>query len=298
MIAGLDELLRLACVAEALCRKPGNVHPGASFGDLTVGDFLQSAEAASPWLGMAGKRGIGEAVEQAVAATRAIVGTNTNLGICLLLAPCAAADAARPFPEAIAATLDGLTVADACGAYRAIRIAAPGGLGQSAEQDVALEPTVTLLDAMRLAAGRDAIADQYAHGFRDVWELGVPSLASHHGGLEERVIVAHLRLMAALPDTLIARKCGRELARDSARRAQRVLDAGWPGPAAQPELAALDEWLRADGHRRNPGATADLVCASLFVAMRWRCLELAEVAAFCEARLADLPVRLRPEFAP
>ena len=37
---------------------------------------------------------------------------------------------------------------------------------------------------------------------------------------------------------------------------------------AQTKLQELDEWLRADGHRRNPGTTADLVAASLFAAFR------------------------------
>ena len=33
-------------------------------------------------------------------------------------------------------------------------------------------------------------------------------------------------------------------------------------------IADFDAWLRADGHRRNPGTTADLVTASLFAALR------------------------------
>ena len=37
---------------------------------------------------------------------------------------------------------------------------------------------------------------------------------------------------------------------------------------AQKELNEFDRWLRADGNRRNPGTTADLVAASLFAAFR------------------------------
>jgi len=33
-------------------------------------------------------------------------------------------------------------------------------------------------------------------------------------------------------------------------------------------LGKLDAWLRAKGNRRNPGTTADLVTASLFIALR------------------------------
>ncbi len=48
-----------------------------------------------------------------------------------------------------------------------------------------------------------------------------------------------------------------------------------PAPARAETLAAfwdrigeLDFWLRSDGHRRNPGTTADLVAASLFAAIQ------------------------------
>ena len=81
--------------------------------------------------------------------------------------------------------------------------------------------------------------------------------------------------MARHPDTLIARKCGLAVAEEAARRARQVLDGGWPKPgAAWARLGELDAWLRADGHRRNPGATADLVAATLFVALREESLPL------------------------
>jgi len=31
--------------------------------------------------------------------------------------------------------------------------------------------------------------------------------------------------------------------------------------------AELDQWLRTDGHQRNPGTSADLIAAGLFAAM-------------------------------
>jgi triphosphoribosyl-dephospho-CoA synthetase len=31
------------------------------------------------------------------------------------------------------------------------------------------------------------------------------------------------------------------------------------------EWAALDHWLREDGHRRNPGTSADLVAGTIFL---------------------------------
>jgi triphosphoribosyl-dephospho-CoA synthase len=86
---------------------------------------------------------------------------------------------------------------------------------------------------------------------------------------EVAVIRLHLHLMAAVPDTLIARKCGAAMAEEAGTRARAVLDAGWPETSAgHRKLEELDGWLRGDGHRRNPGTTADLVAACLFAGFR------------------------------
>ena len=51
--------------------------------------------------------------------------------------------------------------------------------------------------------------------------------------------------------------------------AAKVLAAGGPGQESfYDALADFDFWLRADGHRRNPGTTADLVAAALFAGLR------------------------------
>jgi triphosphoribosyl-dephospho-CoA synthase len=75
--------------------------------------------------------------------------------------------------------------------------------------------------------------------------------------------------MATFPDSLIARKCGPAIAQQAADRATAVLALGEPDAADyEAGMADLDFWLRTDGHRRNPGTTADLVAAGLFVLLR------------------------------
>jgi triphosphoribosyl-dephospho-CoA synthase len=75
--------------------------------------------------------------------------------------------------------------------------------------------------------------------------------------------------MARHPDTLIARKRGRAEAEETARRARGVLNTDWPRePASWRAVKEFDAWLRAEGHARNPGATADLLTACLFVLLR------------------------------
>jgi ribosomal protein S6--L-glutamate ligase len=267
-----------ACVWEATARKAGNVHRERDFADVSYSDFMLSAGAASPEIGRAADRPLGETILAAIRATRAVVRTNTNLGIVLLLAPLAKVGDGIDLRTGVRQVLAGTTVADAANVYEAIRVAAPGGLGQAKEQDVASAPTLPLRDVMALAADRDLVARQYAHGFADVFDLGVPALLE---GLRrfERVepAVQHCQLawLAAHPDSLIARKRGPEVAAEASRRARGVLEQGGVGTSAgRSAYAAFDDWLRADGHARNPGTTADLVTACLFAALRERRMSL------------------------
>lgn len=278
----LADAIRIACVLEASAAKPGNVHPRAAFPDLTFTDFLRSAEAASPVLARAAELGVGRSVFQAIQATRNVISSNANLGIVLLMAPLAAVPMHRPLHEGIEDVLSGLTQDDAVWVYRAIRLAQPGGLGKADDQDVANDPVGTLREVMLLAADRDGIAAQYARGFNWVLNEGVRFLATvgkkfeHHW--EASIIELHLRLLAAHPDTLIARKCGESVAAEASQRAQQCLDAISNRPLESKErpypIAEFDQWLRADGHRRNPGTTADLVAACLFAAIRERAIPI------------------------
>jgi triphosphoribosyl-dephospho-CoA synthase len=149
-------------------------------------------------------------------------------------------------------------------------------MGTVPEKDIAGEPPTDLRAAMQLAEHRDLVARQYVRGFEDVFDRVTPwLLAGRAAGwsLTQCLIRTHVRLMAECPDSLIARKCGVETARQSQLLASRVLEAGQPGEEAyETALADLDFWLRSDGHRRNPGTTADLIAAGLFVGLRERTL--------------------------
>jgi triphosphoribosyl-dephospho-CoA synthase len=262
---------QLACVWEATARKPGNVHRFSDFADTSYVDFLTSAAAIGPAMELARQRGVGATVLEAIRATRLVTRANTNLGIVLLLAPLSALADDADLRSGVAGVLDRLTVEDARHVYEAIRLASPGGLGEAPEQDVRDEPTLGLREAMTLAADRDGVARQYANGFRDVFDTGLASLRTgleRSGCLERAIVHCHLSLMAALPDTLIARKRGEAEAVEAAERALDVLDSGWPTPDSAAAMTDLDAWLRAVGNARNPGTTADLVTATLFAALR------------------------------
>jgi triphosphoribosyl-dephospho-CoA synthase len=269
---------QLACIWEVTARKPGNVHRHQDFADLSYADFIISAAAIAPVLETAPSRPVGETILEGVRATRRLVQTNTNLGILLLLAPLAAVPRHEDLRRGLTVLLDQLDLADARAVYQAIRLAVPGGLGKVPEQDVVAEPTQTLREVMALAADRDLVARQYTNAFHEVVEDGVPALErglKQMKTLEGAIIFCHLRLMAAFPDSLIARKQGAAEAAEARHRAQRTLASGWPQTRTGWEaLADLDAWLRAEGSRRNPGTTADLVTAALFIALRERILEV------------------------
>jgi triphosphoribosyl-dephospho-CoA synthase len=261
--------VQTACVWEASARKPGNVHRYRDFADLSYLDLLLSAAAIAPVLAAAPTARVGAIVLEAVRATRAVAQSNSNLGIILLLTPLAAVPEGEDLRRGVERVLEALDVEDARLAYEAIRLARPGGLGRAQEEDVAGEPTRTLREVMALAAGRDLVARQYTDGFREVFEEGAPALVrgmQETGSVEGGIVSAHLFLLSRHPDSLIARKHDDAEAEEASARAGEVLRLGWPAEGGgRSALARLDAWLR---QGRNPGTTADLVCASLFVLLR------------------------------
>ncbi len=268
----IDLCAQVACIWETTAACPGNAHRYRDFSDTEYVDFLIGAAAIAPILENAREQSVGATVLQGVQATQHAIAANTNLGILLLLAPLAAVPAKEDLRHGVIHVLDRLDVDDARSVVEAIRLANPAGLGDVPDQDVKQEPTRPLREIMSLAADRDLVARQYANGYQQVFEDGLPALRGalqKTSSLEEAIIFCHLHFLASYPDSLIARKRGVAEAEEASRRARKVLDQGWPGSGSGREpLADLDDWLRGAGRGRNPGTTSDLVTACLFVALR------------------------------
>ena len=267
---------QLACLFEVSIEKPGNVSPRIAFADMRFEDFAASAVAIGPALRDAGRATVGETIARAATDTRSLVAVNTNLGLILLLAPLATA-AARPdsggdLRGSLRNVLAALTVRDARLAFEAIRAAAPAGMGEVGQHDVREHDVdVTLRAAMDAARARDSIAREYVTDFDITFTLGAETIRrcwQDGARFSDAVLTAFLTLLAEIPDTLIARKNGAVVAEDVSRRAARVLAAGGAASVeGRTRLDALKRELGDRAHAMNPGTTADLIAASLFIVL-------------------------------
>jgi triphosphoribosyl-dephospho-CoA synthase len=286
-------LAQVACTWEVLARKAGNVCPGREFPDLTVNDFLVSAAAIAPVLEAAPNQPLGFTILGCIEETRKVVRTNTNLGIVLLLAPLASVPLGTPLQVGVAQVLDHSTVADARDVYRAIRLANPGGLGTAPQQDVAAEPTMSLRKVMGLAQEYDRIAEQYVTNFRlvlrDSAATQLAARAAGHNNVEKAIVDTQLNFLERYMDSHIIRKRGAFVAMDVKDAARQVLRAGGlDTPAGRRAFCTFDTSLRVDNHGRNPGTTADLIAAALFVALREQQIPLSMPFVWEEHPFASL----------
>ena len=267
----VEQAYLTACLAELTALKPGNVHAYAAGHRMTVADFETSARVSAPAIAAPGLM-VGERILTALRRTREAVSSNTNLGILLLCAPVAQAalrSTDRDLRQGLHAVLEALTVDDAVNAYEAIRLANPGGLGDSPRHDVREPPRITLLEAMRVASDRDRIAAQYITDFADVFGLGLDRLTAGRQRWREfewAISSTYLGFLGAFPDSHIQRKFGLETAEAVMIEARKfdTLLSGTPDPSViLSDLQTFDSALK--DKDINPGTSADLTVATLFV---------------------------------
>jgi triphosphoribosyl-dephospho-CoA synthase len=256
-----------ACQMELEALKPGNVSVYADGHGMTAKDFLLSAECSvGPLTDFS--LGLGRRIFLGVEQTRQAVGCNTNLGVILLAAPLLQASfdhPQRPLRENLRRVLDATTVEDAHWVFRAICLAAPGGLGQSDRYDVNQTAVVGLLDAMREAAARDQLARQYATGYHDIFEFFLP-LIEKGGYRDTRTMTENIfvEILAHQPDTHIRRKYGEHSAQAVQRYAgllQQRLQRCATTRERNNLLHGADRMLKQRGI--NPGTSADLTVSTL-----------------------------------
>lgn len=253
--------------------KPGNVDRRRDLPDLRFEHFLAGAVGAGEGLRDAESGSpVGEAFERAVGGMAAGHGRNTQFGALLLLVPLVrAASEDALSPGGARRVVEATTTEDAAAFYRAFERCEvfvdepPEDVpeldvrrGREAIPDLERRG-LTLADVMRLGEAEDDVAREWTGGFeRSFWTA--ERIANLDGPLSDRGARAFLDLLASYPDTLVAKKYGRRVARRASERAKRARDAY--DPDAVEELA--DEFVE---EGINPGTTADVVAAGLFVAL-------------------------------
>ena len=119
----------------------------------------------------------------------------------------------------------------------------------------------TLLELMRLSSKHDIVAREWSTNYERSFLLA-ERLAEQIGrwGQNDGVVRTFLEALAEVPDSLICAKFGEEVASQVSRRAGEALLDDTLGKAHE-----LDRDLLAQDI--NPGSTADLIAASLFISL-------------------------------
>ncbi|MDL5361430.1 triphosphoribosyl-dephospho-CoA synthase [Halalkalicoccus sp. NIPERK01] len=249
--------------------KPGNVDRERDLPDLRFEDFLAGAVGAGAGLRAAESDSIGIAFERAVEGMADLHGENTQFGALLLLVPLVrAASEGDLSPAGAERVVRNTTVEDAAAFYRAFEHCSVFVSDPPAEWDAvdvrrgaAAIPAVeerglTLFDVMALGDADD-VAREWTGGFERSFRVA-DRIEELSGPLSDRAATAFCEELARRPDTLVAKKHGEGIAR---RVSEQV--AAFDGNERL--LGALARVFVERGI--NPGTTADVVAAGLFVAL-------------------------------
>lgn len=251
--------------------KPGNVDRERDLEALRFEQFLAGAVGARDGLEAAEDGPVGDAFETAVAGMADGSGTNTQFGCLLLLTPLVRAAARDDLtPEGVTEVVEATTVADAEAFYRAFEhadVAVPdppkGADALDARRGAAAIPALrerdlTLEDVLALAADHDANASEWVEGFPRVFRAAA-RIEAARGPLTDRAASAFLTLLAEELDTLVVTEHGEGVAHEVQERALALQRAD------AEEVREFADDLAERGI--NPGTTADLTAAAVFVAL-------------------------------
>ena len=300
----IAQCLQLAILLEVSTDKPGNVNLVVGFEGTNHMHFLASAVAAAPYFrfaaesGLAVSRGemslnevgVGQIIRDCVAEiSHWQSGGNTLLGTVFLFAPLAVAAGMTPAERGIfelsglrqnlKRVVEATTPEDAVAVYEAVRIAKPSGLGKAPDLDVndfssterILREQITLYKVFQIAASYDMVCSEWVNNYPVTFDFAYPSLMrwlKEDGNINNAVVHAFLEVLAAYPDTFIARKVGMQKARQVSAMAEEVLkNGGLKTPVGREKLRLFDAVLRLDGNNLNPGTTADIIATAIALAV-------------------------------
>ena len=276
--------------------KPGNVDRCHDFSDIRFHHFLTSAVSAYPVFRKAASSegSPGSLILEGVAAWGDWnLRSNTHFGSLVLLIPLVLAagrmagheqgqktkqDESQEngpddgvddgLEEELARVLRSTTVQDAIDFYRAFDLAGARvvqvddfSLKDPDWERKLIEGNQSLLELMRLSLDHDIVAREWATDFERSFQLAgrLREMVSIYG-LNDGVVRTFLEALAEVPDSLISAKFGRERAVEVSRMAIDALLDSTLNKAREMDCELNNRDM-------NPGSTADLIAASLFISL-------------------------------
>ena len=263
-----------ACKLDVFSIKPGNVFLNHPAYGMSHKDFLQSSMACSDIM-CEQNMDIGLKILESVKASMDVVGCNTNLGIILLCVPIVETvymDKEHKFDQNnLKIVIDNINYKQTKSIYKAINLANAGGMSSKEEFDLKSNESdnFTLFEAMNFAKTYDYIASEYTNYFYNIINnisLNWRNYFKLMNNDECATTATFLKQIVSNPDSLIARKHGLSTAEQVSERFKEIADeyCALKDPnILNNKLLLLDSELKIQG--LNPGTTADVVVASIFL---------------------------------
>lgn len=281
-----NEIAKIAQIASALevsgYPKPGNVHRTRDYDDMVFEDFIISGIVIGDAIRQActdvdiENPRLGKYILQAVAETDRWIKNNTNLGIVMMITPIAVAAAISDSFDDIQQNVDLLmkntSVDDSCDLYDAINIADAGGMGEEDEYGVASDSAkqdlrddgLTMYDVLKISAKKDMLGREMTSAMQFTFEVGYPTYYEliKQKSQNEACVLTFLTILSQVPDTLIFRKYGEDEAMKVSMMTRDLLKFKDDSDFVE-RIKEFDEYLYKNNY--NPGTTADLTAAAIFV---------------------------------
>ncbi|MCZ7357744.1 MAG: triphosphoribosyl-dephospho-CoA synthase [Candidatus Methanoperedens sp.] len=260
--------------------KPGNIDRDHNYTDTRFEHFLASAVGVYPVMEKAAgsKSGVGALIREAVAeSSKWQKGGNTHFGAFILLIPLVMAagkcEDKKCLRERVEKIVRETTVEDAIEFYRAFSLARVKvkpveqlGLGDESSVDKIKAQGLTLYDLMEISCSYDMIAAEWVNGFQKTFECAASIRDKlNKCGINDAVVLTFMELLSSSKDTFIQTKFDIKKAEEVSLRAKKILKRGNGMDKIMDEIHSFDDDLLKE--RINPGSTADLIIAGLFVSL-------------------------------
>ena len=287
----IAQYAQLAMILEVCATpKPGNVDRDHNYPDTHFEHFLASAVSVYPVLkkASADNKDIGKYIHEAVVeSAKWQSGGNTHFGAFILLIPLVmAAGKLRTqidgspgiFPELeqrVMELVKDTSADDSVELYRAfskagVRINNVGDLdlADPSSIDEIRSRGTTLYQLMEISSSNDMIAREWTSGFQLTFKCANSILEKYRSmSINDSLVRTFLEILAGNPDTFIRTKFDHKRAKEVSGRARHIVErinsSGFEN--AKPDIEQFDEQLLSE--RINPGSTADIIIAGLFVAL-------------------------------